>query len=131
MIASTVRAITLYYIPENDIDWAYGYGDGALAYIVAHEYAHAMQTARYGTLSEDRLTELEADCLAGLYLGYIPNVAFDDDDVEEMTALAYDAGDNQWFQDHHGTPEEKLAALVRGMRAASDGLGVEGCLYNL
>ncbi len=48
---------------------AYQHGDAALAYIVAHEYAHAMQTA-YGF--QPRITpisELQADCLAGVYIG--------------------------------------------------------------
>ena len=35
------------YITNRDIRMAYQHGDAALAYIIAHEYAHAMQTA-YG-----------------------------------------------------------------------------------
>ncbi|NER19759.1 MAG: hypothetical protein F6J96_03170 [Symploca sp. SIO1C2] len=55
------------FIPNRDIKWAYQYGDAALAYIVAHEYAHAMQ--KVYNIPMVRLTsEKQADCLAGLYL---------------------------------------------------------------
>ena len=62
------------YIMRRDIRMAYRYGDAALAYIIAHEYAHAMQTIHRFPPRNTPLTELQADCLAGVYLGLIPNL---------------------------------------------------------
>lgn len=74
------------------------------------------------------ISELQADCMAGVYLGLIPNVMFDDYDIEEITDFVYDIGDYNWLdKDHYGTPEEKFAAVVRGIRASMDGYGPEAC----
>ena len=55
---------------------AYQHGDAALAYILAHEYAHAMQTALGFKPDITPISELQADCLAGLYLGLITNINY-------------------------------------------------------
>ncbi|BAY61407.1 hypothetical protein NIES22_14720 [Calothrix brevissima NIES-22] len=116
------------YITTQDIQMAYHFGDAALAYIVAHEYAHAMQTA-YGF--EPRITpisELQADCLAGVYLGLIPNIVFDERDTLEIASLAYHIGDYDWgSRHHHGTPEQRVKAVVLGMRSAVNGKSFAAC----
>lgn len=106
------------YITQQDIQEAYQHGDAALAYIIAHEYAHAMQPF-YGLDYATKISELEADCLAGLYLGKLPHIRFDHSDIEEMTSYAYRIGDYQWDSiHHHGTPQERVDAVQWGIESA-------------
>ncbi|AKG20714.1 neutral zinc metallopeptidase [Calothrix sp. 336/3] len=116
------------YITQQDIRMAYQFGDAALAYIIAHEYAHAMQTA-YGFQPRNTpMSELQADCLAGVYLGLIPNMNFDEKDILEISSLAYHIGDYAWgSRHHHGTPKQRLNAVVTGMVGSQNGKGVSIC----
>jgi predicted metalloprotease len=119
------------FITIDHIQLAYEYGDAALAYIIAHEYAHAMQTA-YGFLPNNTpISELQADCLAGFYLGVLPNVQFDTSDMLEIGGLAHKLGDFEYYHhDHHGTPQERMKAVAYGMEASKQGwpAGAQACL---
>ncbi|MBW4565780.1 MAG: neutral zinc metallopeptidase [Mojavia pulchra JT2-VF2] len=116
------------YITRQDIRMAYYFGDAALAYIVAHEYAHAMQTAYRFQPRVTPISELQADCLAGVYLGLIPNIVLDDRDILEISSLAYHLGDYQWgSRHHHGTPAQRVNAVRLGIRGAVDGRGFSTC----
>lgn len=113
------------FITTDHIAVAYQHGDAALAYVIAHEYAHAMQMA-FGVMPrQTRLSELQADCLAGAYLGSLPNLTLDRSDIREIASLAYRLGDYTWGRGHHGTPRQRVRAVVRGMEAASQA-GSEG-----
>jgi uncharacterized protein len=115
------------YITTQHIRMAYQYGDSALAYILAHEYAHAAQTI--GGFRPDTITaiELQADCLAGYYMGTMPNVTFDNNDVEEIAAIAYRVGDYEFNnRQHHGTPEERARAVLTGFQASQQN-GIIAC----
>ncbi len=117
------------FITTDHIAVAYQHGDAALAYVIAHEYAHAMQMA-FGLMPrQTRISELQADCLAGAYLGSLPNLVFDRSDIREIASLAYRLGDYTWGRGHHGTPRQRVNAVVRGMEAASQtGLqGIRAC----
>lgn len=116
------------YITRRDIRMAYQHGDAALAYIIAHEYAHAMQTA-YGFKSRvGHITELQADCLAGVYLGLIPNIIFDNQDIREIATFAHRIGDYAWGSaHHHGTPKQRVHAVVTGMKGSINGKGISAC----
>jgi hypothetical protein len=116
------------FITTRDIDMAYRHGDAALAFVVAHEYAHAMQAA-FGFMPRDTpMAELQADCLAGVYLGSMPNVSFEPGDIDEIGLLAYRLGDYGWGRQHHGTPRQRLNAVVRGLQASRQGLqGARSC----
>lgn len=75
------------------------------------------------------MAELQADCLAGVYLGSLPNVTYDRSDMEEIGSLAYRLGDYHWGWLHHGTPEQRVRAVVRGINASRDGLqGARACM---
>jgi uncharacterized protein len=116
------------YITKQDIKMSYQYGDAALAYIVAHEYAHAMQIAFKFVPRSITKAELQADCLAGSYLGYIPNIEFDDKDILEITRFVRKIGDYDWgSKHHHGTPDQRVKALVIGMRSSINGKGISAC----
>lgn len=118
------------YITHNHIKLAYQHGDSALAYIVAHEYAHAMQFA-FGFMPEQTyVAELQADCLAGAYFGAIPNVEFDRNDAIEAATLAHEVGDYHFNSaDHHGTPEQRFKAIAHGMKSSTKGAvaGIKAC----
>jgi uncharacterized protein len=116
------------YLTNEDVRLAYKSGDAALAYIIGHEYAHAMQK-EFGFQPETTpIGELQADCLAGLYLGTIPDVSFDRQDIAEIRNLAYQLGDNALTHpDHHGTPAERLNAVETGIQGAIEGSGFAAC----
>lgn len=117
------------YITHNHIKMAYEHGDAALAYIISHEYAHAMQTA-YGFMPNRVLVaELQADCLAGVYFGTIPNIEFDPKDIVEASTLAYRIGDFEFYsRDHHGKPQQRYEAISLGMNASASRSGVQACI---
>ncbi len=107
------------YITQQHIQMAYQHGDAALAYILAHEYAHAAQTI--GRFRPQNITqiELQADCLAGFYMGVMPNVTFDRKDIEEIAAIAYQVGDYEFNnRQHHGTPKQRAQAVLSGFQAS-------------
>jgi uncharacterized protein len=95
-------------------------GDFAVAYVLAHEYAHNLQQEL--GIFDNRQTpsarpfELQADCMAGTWAHSVyAEGALEPGDIEEAanTALAvgdFDVGNAQ----HHGTPEERRAALLDG-----------------
>ena len=95
-------------------------GDGALAYVVAHELAHHLQHAipaiSRGFTSRTQL-ELQADCLAGLFLARNRQVNFTESDVVEAFKAASKLGDRTYDHfDHHGTGEMRQLAIRSGVR---------------
>ena len=95
-------------------------GDGALAYVVAHELAHHLQHAipaiSRGFTSRTQL-ELQADCLAGLLLARNRLVNFTERDVVEAFKAASRLGDRTYDHfDHHGTGEMRQLAIRSGVR---------------
>lgn len=116
------------YITQQHIRMAYQYGDAALAYILSHEYAHAAQTV--GRFLPNNITkvELQADCLAGFYMGAMPNVTFDRQDIQQIATLAYEIGDYEFNNtQHHGTPEQRTRAVLTGLRASQSRNGIQAC----
>jgi uncharacterized protein len=107
------------YITQQHIRMAYQYGDAALAYILAHEYSHAVQTIGGFRPSNITAIELQADCLAGFYMGAMPNVTFDQQDIEQIAQIAYQVGDYEYNnRQHHGTPQERARAVLTGFQAS-------------
>jgi predicted metalloprotease len=107
---------------------AYQYGDAALAYILTHEYAHAAQT--FGRFRPNTIVqiELQADCMAGYYMGAMPNVTFDRNDIEQIASLAYQIGDYEYNnRQHHGTPQQRSQAVILGFQASQQQNGIAAC----
>jgi uncharacterized protein len=101
-------------------------GDAAVAYVAAHEYAHHIQTHSPRQLRKAQgntlRIELQADCYAGIILGSMPRIAFNDQDIREMLTAATMMGDNHFdARDHHGAGENRALALRSGLRLASSG----------
>jgi uncharacterized protein len=98
--------------------------DFAVAFALAHEMGHAVQDQLgYFTPQGDLCcdlqtfqTELQADCLAGVWANsaYKESI-LEPGDPEEAARSAYDLGDYFfWDSGHHGTPDQRQNAEVYG-----------------
>jgi predicted metalloprotease len=101
-------------------------GDFAVAYIIAHEYAHQVQSElglydRYGQELPTMDFELQADCLAGTWAkDAADNGRLEDGDVQEALDAALAVGDfDPANPGHHGTPEQREAAWSDGFESGS------------
>jgi uncharacterized protein len=116
------------YITQEHIQMAYQYGDAALAYIVSHEYSHAVQTKAELDMSNITRVELQADCLAGYYMGVMPNVTFDLEDIQQIANQASAIGDYEFNNEqHHGTPEQRRNFVLRGFGSSQQKNGIRAC----
>lgn len=132
------------YCPASDTiswdgNWLWGdlyrnVGDAAVAFLLAHEYGHLVQQ-RLGIVNKFPLTiegELNADCLAGAWLGDV------DSNVQRLSTVDFDALDLgvlivadprgvPWQNPTaHGTASERRRALLLGGRGGS-----QSCLNRL
>lgn len=102
-------------------------GDFAVAYVLAHEYAHNLQQEL--GIFDNRVSrsakpfELQADCLAGVWAySVFAAGALDDGDLEEAAKAARAVGDfDVGNEQHHGTPDERRAALLAGYESGAPG----------
>ena len=91
--------------------------------MLAHEYAHNLQQ-ELGVF-DNRVTatakpfELQADCLAGTWANSVYEQGeLEPGDLEEATNAALAVGDfDVGNAQHHGTPQERRAALLTGFRS--------------
>jgi predicted metalloprotease len=114
-------------LPGETAGYGRAAGDFAVAYVVAHEYAHNLQQElgvfdnRPG--SGAKPFELQADCLAGTW-AYSVFAAGElkPGDLEEATNAALAVGDFDYGNaQHHGTPEERRDALLVGFESGDPG----------
>ncbi len=95
-------------------------GDFAVAYVLAHEYAHNLQQEL--GIFDNRVTEsarpfeLQADCFAGTWAHSVfEQGELQPGDLEEATNAALAVGDfDVGNAQHHGTPQERRDALLAG-----------------
>ena len=97
-------------------------GDFAVAYVIAHEYAHNLQQEfgifdnRVGPSAKPY--ELQADCWSGTWANSV--YAKGDlvkEDLDEILNAALAVGDfDVGNEQHHGTPEERRDAVLAGYR---------------
>jgi hypothetical protein len=86
------------------------FGDGAVVYALAHEYAHYLQKV-FGLKAPITIQELQADCMAGAILKASEGlIGLDQGDIQEviLTAAAIGGGD-------HGSPEQRASAVMLGL----------------
>ena len=99
--------------------WSMDKGPLAVAGIMAHEYAHILQLKK-GSNLQGKYRELHADFLAGHYMGsrtLFPSAVA----VRAFANSLYQKGDFAfWDPSHHGTPEERVRAMVNGYNVAQD-----------
>jgi predicted metalloprotease len=103
-------------------------GDGAVAFVIAHEYAHLAQD-RIGTIQQFPLTvekELNADCLAGAqWTGYDTHGAdFSQADIRSIIDGITVVGDQPgtaWQDIHaHGSAEQRTQVFFDGYQHDPD-----------
>jgi predicted metalloprotease len=102
-------------------------GDFAVAYVVAHEYAHnlQMELGIFNSVQSQTAKpfELQADCLAGVwaYSSYAEG-EITDEDIREATSAVLAVGDFDVSNaQHHGTPQERVAAFTTGLDTGDPG----------
>ena len=106
-----------------------GFSDVAAQAIFAHEFAHQIQYENeyFEDLGEvtqpeaTRYTELMADAMAAYYLTHKRGGTLNQKRVEQFLQVFYQIGDCL-FDDgnHHGTPNQRLAAAEFGFRLAHE-----------
>ena len=87
----------------------------AIPAIMGHEFGHLLQY-KYGTTAAGVQTELQADYIAGWYLGNRNNgYTLTDRDLQAVLASFYVGGDYESADaQHHGTPEQRTVAVRAG-----------------
>ncbi|MDM4718913.1 neutral zinc metallopeptidase [Micromonospora sp. WMMA1363] len=114
-----------------DVNWSFGafrqIGDAFVFYLLGHEYAHGIQTRLGIHYTFTIQQELQADCMAGAFLGDSVRskaLRLDDGDLAEFREGLLAVGDdpNQpWFaEDSHGTAQQRTAAFFRGYEQSLD-----------
>ncbi|CAA9520512.1 MAG: YpfJ protein, zinc metalloprotease superfamily [uncultured Solirubrobacteraceae bacterium] len=107
-------------LPGERAGYGRAAGDFAVAYVLAHEYAHNLQqelgTFDNGVGSGAKPYELQADCLAGTWAHSVfEQGLLEPGDLEEATNAALAVGDfDVGNAQHHGRPEERRDALLTG-----------------
>jgi predicted metalloprotease len=108
-----------------DVNWAVrefrDIGDAFLFYLLGHEYAHAVQM-RLGIQYEYTIQqELQADCMAGAYIGDSVRskaLTLDDGDIDELKNGLLSVGDDPdqpWFAPgSHGTAQQRTKSFFSG-----------------
>ena len=111
-------------LPGKAAGFGRAVGAFAVAYVVAHEYGHNVQTER--GIRPNPLsampTELNADCLAGTWTHWeYGQGKVTEADVQQVLDTALAVGDFDYTSpDHHGTPQQRRDALMTGLRAGTE-----------
>ena len=114
-----------------DVNWSVAafrqVGDAFVFYLLGHEYAHGIQVRlgiRYSYTIEQ---ELQADCMAGAYLGdsvrskALTLAEGDLDEFREGLAAVGDDPGQPWFAEgSHGTAEQRTESFFRGYERSLD-----------
>ena len=108
-------------LEAEELNWFYNeFGPSAVAYVIAHEFGHAMQN-RLDTSLKGSAKELQADCFAGILI----NIGSDElgitrGDVLDMSYAAYGIGSSS-----HGSGAQRSYALMAGMGIVDYGCTTE------
>jgi uncharacterized protein len=110
-------------LPGESAGYGHAAGDFAVAYVLAHEYAHNLQYEL--GIFDNSVTasampyELQADCLAGSWAHSVYEEGLlEPGDLEEATNAALAVGDfDVGNAQHHGTPQERRDALLVGFNS--------------
>jgi predicted metalloprotease len=111
-------------LPGQQAGYGRAAGDFAVAYVIAHEYAHNIQQ-EIGTSAAGNTralpVELNADCLAGTWIRWAYGKgSLDSSAIQQALDAALAVGDFEYSSaQHHGTPEERRDAVLTGL--GSDG----------
>ena len=110
-------------LPGQKAGYGRAAGDFAVAYVVAHEYAHNVQNESGTMVGQTRALpiELNADCLAGTWARWADAQGrLAPGDMQEALDAALAVGDFDYTSpQHHGTPQERHDALQTGLQSDS------------
>ena len=107
---------TIFLEPKQLSFFYENFGPSSVAYVVAHEFGHAIQ-ARYDDLEGGSEVELQADCLAGVLIDIgSKELNITRKDTVQMAQAAYAIGDPT-----HGTGAQRAYALLSGMGVVEAG----------
>jgi predicted metalloprotease len=113
-----------------DVNWAFEQfqqiGDAFIFYLLGHEYAHGIQL-RLGIQKQFTIQqELQADCMAGAYIGDSvrdKELQLEDGDIDELRQGLESVGDapgQPWFAEgSHGSGRQRTQSFAKGF---DDGL---------
>jgi len=110
-------------LPGESAGYGHAAGDFAVAYVLAHEYAHNLQNELgvfdNSVTASAKPFELQADCLAGTWAHSVYEQGLlEPGDLQEATDAALAVGDfDVGNAQHHGTPAERRDALLDGFRS--------------
>lgn len=98
-----------------------GIGDAFLFYLLGHEYAHGIPV-RLGVRYDYTIQqELQADCMAGAYIGYSVGrkaLSLQQGDLEELRdgllAVGDDPGQPWFVEGAHGSAEQRMESFFAG-----------------
>ena len=124
------------FIYGVDSIWSKIIGTAAVAFVIAHEYAHHVQFAQSQLIAKAQNNtmrlELQADCFAGVILANLPNISFDQSDVESMITAAALVGDHEYdHYSHHGSGENRALALRSGLRFGNSKGKIRDAYYKM
>jgi len=101
---------TIYLVPDQLQHFYDAFGPASVAYVVAHEFGHAIQFAVDINIS-GAAQELQADCIAGVFIEEgSKRLGITRDDVVQMAQAAYSIGSKS-----HGSGPQRSYALLSGM----------------
>jgi hypothetical protein len=96
------------FLTNDQLDFFYELkGKSGIAYLMAHEFAHAVQHAVSSEL-DNPAKELQADCIAGIFTSSMLNIS-----RAEMLSLAQLS--LHLGSDDHGTGSQRAYALLTGL----------------
>jgi uncharacterized protein len=110
-----------------DVNWSFAafqqIGDAFIFYLLGHEYAHAIQLRLTISKQFTIEQELQADCMAGAYIGDAEKqgwLKLEDGDLDELAAGLEAVGDDPgqpWFAEGaHGDARQRTKAFTNGYR---------------
>ncbi|WP_406104216.1 neutral zinc metallopeptidase [Micromonospora globbae] len=118
-----------------DVTWSVAafrqVGDAFVFYLLGHEYAHGVQV-RLGVRYDFTIQqELQADCMAGAYLGdsvRAGDLTLAEGDLEEfregLAAVGDDPGQPWFAEGSHGTAEQRTESFFRGYENSLSACGL-------
>lgn len=103
------RVNTIYVVQEQLEPFYRHFGPAAIAYVIAHEYGHYLQTV-FDMEYVQPYSELQADCLSGAILGQgAKELEITSRDIINMAQAAYSIGSKS-----HGTGAQRAYAVYAG-----------------
>ncbi len=103
------RSNTIYVVQEQLEPFYEHFGAAAIAYVIAHEYGHYLQTV-FDIPYKQPVSELQADCLSGAILGQgSDELDISKRDIINMSETAYTIGSKS-----HGSSAQRAYAVYAG-----------------